>query len=97
MKQEQPVFHEWFHKFLIYGFLWICGLGMIAVGVRNISIGIEDGVSPLVLVILMQVILILSGLAVIKARFDLAKMKSAGLKTAETGIMGSMFVRMKKS
>lgn len=80
MSGNKPVFAMWFHKFLIYGFLWICGLGMIAVGVRNISIGIEDGVSPLVLVILMQVILILSGLAVIKARFDLAKMKSAGLK-----------------
>ena len=80
MSERKPAFAMWFHKFLIYGMLCICGIGLIAIGIRNMSIAIEDGVSPLVLVILMQVILAASGLAIIKARFDLAKMKAAGLK-----------------
>jgi heme/copper-type cytochrome/quinol oxidase subunit 3 len=80
MSEKKPEFAMWFHKFLIYGMLWICGIGLILLGIHNTHIGIEDGVSPLVLVILMQVILAASGIAIIKARFDLAKMKASGLK-----------------
>lgn len=80
MSEKKPEFAMWFHKFLINGMLWICGIGLILIGVMNSHIAIEDGVSPLILVILMQVILAASGLTIIKARFDLAKMKAAGLK-----------------
>ena len=80
MSERKPEFAMWFHKFLIYGMLWICGIGLIAIGIQNTCIAIEDGVSPLILVILMQVILAASGAAIIKARFDLAKMKASGLK-----------------
>ena len=80
MSERKPEFAMWFHKFLIYGMLWICGIGLIAIGIQNTCIAIEDGVSPLIPVILMQVILAASGAAIIKARFDLAKMKASGLK-----------------
>ena len=80
MSEKKPRFAMWFHKFLINGMLWVCGIGLILIGAVNTHIAIEDGVSPLILVILMQVILAASGLAIIKARFDLAKMKAAGLK-----------------
>ena len=52
MSEKKPEFAMWFHKFLIYGMLWICGIGLIAIGIRNTCIAIEDGVSPLILVIL---------------------------------------------
>ena len=80
MSEKKPGFAMWFHKFLINGMLWVCGIGLILIGAMNTHIAIEDGVSPLILVILMQVILAASGLTIIKARFDLAKMKAAGLK-----------------
>ena len=80
MSERKPEFAMWFHKFLIYGMLWICGIGLIAIGIQNTCIAIEDGVSPLILVIIMQVILATAGLTIIKARFDLAKMKAAALK-----------------
>lgn len=93
MSERKPEFAMWFHKFLIYGMLWICGIGLIAIGIQNTCIAIEDGVSPLILVILMQVILAASGAAIIKARFDLAKMKASGLKLLLSACWGIAIYR----
>ena len=69
-----------FHKMLVNGFLWVIAAAMIFIGIRNISYGIEDAVSPLALVIIMQAVLIISGLLLIKARFDLSKKKESGTR-----------------
>ena len=69
-----------FHRFLINGALWFMGIGMIIVGGMNIHYAIEDRVMPVALTVALQVILILSGILLLKGRFDLAKMKTAGIK-----------------
>ena len=79
MSEKKPVSGT-FHKALINGFLWVIAAGMIFIGIRNLMYGIEDEVSPLALVIIMQAVLIISGLLLIKARFDLAKKKESGAK-----------------
>ena len=89
MKEQK--FSEGFHKFVIWFMLWVCGLGMIGIGIRNMAYAIEDGVSPLPLVIIMQIVLILSGLLVIKARFDLAKMKRIAPKELLAAFLAAAF------
>lgn len=72
MSEQQPKFHPWFHKFLIWFALWAYALFAILYGVRNILSAVENGVEYLPLVILLNALLILLGLFTVLARFDLA-------------------------
>ena len=79
MKNSSVQFSAWFHKFLTLGMLWFCALGMITVGCVNISIAVEDHVPPQALIIILQVVLILAGALLIRARFGLASFRKAAL------------------
>ena len=78
MNTKQHQFSTAFHKFLVNGLLWVCGIGMILVGCQNIAYAIEDHVPPQVLIIVLQVVLMLAGGLLIRARFELAAFRKSG-------------------
>ena len=82
MSEQQPKFHEWFHKFLINFFMWACAAFAILYGVRFIYSGIENGYSgiDLVLLIAVNALLIALGIYTIKVRFDLAAFREKAPK-----------------
>ena len=72
MSEQQPKFHPWFHKFMIFFALWAYALFAFLYGIRNIWRAVENGVEFLPLVIILNVLLILLGVFTIAVRFDLA-------------------------
>lgn len=82
MTQQQPKFHEWFHKFLIYFALWALSAFAILYGAKFIMSGVENGYhgTELTLLIIVNALLIAAGLFTIKARFDLAAFRGIAPK-----------------
>ena len=71
-------FSQPFHKFLINGALWAWGIGMILVAMHNSFMITGDRLQPQGLLLILQAVLAVSGLLVIKARFELARMQRSG-------------------
>ena len=80
MKQEQPVFHEWFHKFLINFAMWVFPLLGIIEGIRYIIFADENGVGIKVVIFILSALLILASLFCIKVRYDLAEFRRIAVK-----------------
>ena len=72
MSDQQPKFHEWFHKFLINFAMWAFALIGVAYGIRYIVFTRENCSPSEILPIVFAVLLILLSLFTVKVRFDLA-------------------------
>ncbi len=72
MSEQKPVFHPWFHKALIFFFLWAYALVAVIQGFLDIQFVNENGVHPAWPVIALAVGLMLVGAFTVKTRFDLA-------------------------
>lgn len=64
-----------FHKVLIYGILWLAAAFAIVYGIRVMWLGYDNGYrgTDFVFFVIVNGLLILAGLFIIKARFDVAK------------------------
>ena len=80
MSENQPKFHEWFHKFLINFAMWAFPLAGVIEGIRYIMFSAENGAECLVIVIILSVLLILASLFCIKARYYLAAFRRIAVK-----------------
>ena len=80
MDEQQPKFHEWFHKFLTCFALWVFPLFGVVFGIQYISFARENRVHMEALIIILSVLLILASLFCIKARFDLAAFRRIAIK-----------------
>ena len=80
MKQEQPVFHEWFHKFLINFAMWVFPLLGIIEGITYIIFADENGVGIKVVIFILSALLILASLFCIKVRYDPAGFRRIAVK-----------------
>ena len=74
MKEQQPKFHEWFHKFLIWFALWMMAAFAILNSLRYIMRHKENGYQgmELAMIVIVNGLTILVGLFIVKVRFDLA-------------------------
>lgn len=81
-EQQTPKFHPWFHKSLIYFFLWMFAVFAVLYGAKYIYSGVENGYhgTELVMLIVVNALLILLGLFIIKVRFDLAAFREIAVK-----------------
>ena len=82
MDAQQPKFHEWFHKFLIYFALWMFAAFAVLNSIKYIMDCREDGYdgSDFVLILIVNVLIIAVGFFIIKARFDLAAFREKAPK-----------------
>ena len=71
---------ERFHKIMINGLLWVFPVMLVLTGIRNLDYGYQDSIPGYFLVIITAIILFASAILLIKARFDLKKMKKSGVK-----------------
>ncbi len=74
MTEQQPKFHKWVHNFLIYFFMWACAAFAVLYGIKYIYLGQMNGYNglELALLVIVNALLILTGLFTVKARYDLA-------------------------
>lgn len=82
MSEQQPKFHVWFHKFLIFFFLWMMAAFAVLFGIRYIRSGLENGYEgfPLAALIAVNGLQILLGFFTVKVRFDLAALREKSAK-----------------
>ena len=72
MSEQQPKFHPYFHKFMIYFALWMFAAFAVLFGIKLIYNGIENGYRDmeLTLLIVVNALLIVLGLFTVKVRFE---------------------------
>lgn len=82
MSEQQPKFHPYFHKFMIYFALWMFAAFAVLFGIKHILDGIENGYHgfELFLLIAVNALLIVLGLFTVKVRFDLAAFRGIAVK-----------------
>lgn len=71
---------ERFHKITINGLLWVIPVMLVLTAARNLDWGYQDGIGGYPLVIISSIILFASAILLVKARFDLKKMRILGVK-----------------
>ena len=67
--------HVFFHGFMIHFALWAFAALAVFYGVRHILYVTENGASRMALDIILSVMLILTGLFIVRIRFDLAALR----------------------
>ena len=72
MSEQNPKFHPWFHKFMVWFALWAYAAFAVIAGIREIVSANENGASNYTGIIIFAVLLILAGLFAVVVRFDLA-------------------------
>jgi len=77
MSDKQPRYAMYFHKFMIFFALWVFAAFAAWKGVWAIRFTLENGVSNPATVIIPGALLILLGMFLIKARFDLAAYRAS--------------------
>ena len=80
MNNQQPKFHPYFHKFLIYFAMWAFALFAVLYGFRNIHHALENDPSYKIFILLTGFLLIVLAAFIIKVRFDLAAFRPAAPK-----------------
>ena len=67
-------------KITINGLLWVIPVMLVLTAARNLDWGYQDGIGGYPLVIISSIILFASAILLVKARFDLKKMRILGVK-----------------
>ena len=75
-EKKQPRLDTWFHNALIYFFFWAFAAIAVYSGIMQISDSIENGMPNTALFVILGALLAVDGLALIKVRFDLAKLRT---------------------
>ena len=79
MNEEKKTF-DTFHRIMVNFVLWLFAAVLVFIGARNIMYAVEDGVNPLIPVIIAQIVLFASAVLIIKARSDLKNRNILGAK-----------------
>ena len=82
MTDQKARLHQWFHLFLVNFALWAFGAFAILYGIRSIYESKMDGYSgsEFMMIVIVNILLIATGLFTIKTRFDLADFRLIALK-----------------